>query len=215
MKLVYIHDSKALTDSLKVAEAFKKRHDNVLYKIDYLLNNSKEAHLNFKVSEYKDKSGKKNKFYLMNRDGFLLLLMNFSGKELISKQEDFIKLFNKIEKIAMEVISPDYLEYRKSLCDVRRSFTDTIKGFIEYAFLQGSSSADRYYTIFTKDINKLLFNQDKIDRDTLGFDNLQKLELAEKLLSKALQDEMECNTQYKKARLNALEKVKQMLMGGQ
>jgi Rha family phage regulatory protein len=211
MEIVYIHHNTATTDSMKVKEAFGKEHKNVLAKIDYLLKNSRDAQLNFKLSEYKDKSGKMNKYYLMNRDGFLLLLMNFSGKAVLEKQEAFIRLFNQIEKIAMEVTSPEYLEYIKHLKDVRSSFTDTVKEFVEYAFAQGSSNGKRYYKIFSTDINQLLFKQNKVDKETLGFEKSQKLEFAETLLSKLLLEEMSTNKPYKQARINAIGKLKQAM----
>lgn len=206
--LVYLNNNDAVTDTLKIVDSFNKRHDNILAKVEYLLKNSTNAHLNFKASSYRDSSGKSNKYYIMNRDGFLLLLMNLRGKEVLEKQEAFIELFNQLEQLALEVTSPEYLEYREHLKDVRKSFTDTVKEFIEYATVKGSDHADRYYTIMTKDINMILFGEPKVNRNTIGEKNLQKIEIAETLFAKLLKDEMLKDVPYKKARVNALANLK-------
>ena len=77
--LVHIDNEKAITTSLKVAEIFNKRHDSVLrdienLRIDLQNINQKDLH-NFGEISYKDKYGRSQKAYQMNKDGFTLLAM--------------------------------------------------------------------------------------------------------------------------------------------
>lgn len=73
-------DGKVLASSLDVAEKFRKRHDHILRDIDALIFDSpKLGSEMFHESTYKMR-GREFKFYEMNRDGFSLLCMGFTGK---------------------------------------------------------------------------------------------------------------------------------------
>ena len=66
---------------MKVAEYFEKRHDNVMSAIGKLLEEQDiAARLNFKVSTYTDSTGRILPMYELDRDGFTLLAMGFTGK---------------------------------------------------------------------------------------------------------------------------------------
>lgn len=49
----------------------------------------------------------------------------------------------------------------------RRTFTDEIKDFVDYAKGQGSQSADKYYMVFTKLVNSKLGIPPEVKRDDL------------------------------------------------
>ena len=67
----------------KVAEVFGKRHKHVLDTIEALkAENSALTHMFYKTS-YKAGTGKSYPMYLMNRDGFSLLVMGFTGKRAL------------------------------------------------------------------------------------------------------------------------------------
>ena len=69
---------------MKVAEYFGKRHDNVLSAIGTLLQDADiAARLNFKVSDYQDITGRNLPMYELDRDGFTLLAMGFTGKKSV------------------------------------------------------------------------------------------------------------------------------------
>ena len=80
---VMLAGDKIVTDSRKVAEAFGKRHDNVLRAISKLGCSELFAKLNFEVCFENNElqNGKPLKFYRMTKDGFMLLVMGFSGKK--------------------------------------------------------------------------------------------------------------------------------------
>lgn len=96
--LVIMKDGQAVTTSLEVAKIFEKRHDRVIRAIE-----SKLTDPNFGVSEmfhgstYADASGKQNKMYYMNRDGFTFIAMGFTGRKADEFKLEYIEAFNKME----------------------------------------------------------------------------------------------------------------------
>ena len=100
----------ARVDSRFVAEAFGKRHDNVLRDISKItapksgLSDEFTA-LNFEVSHYKDSTGRKLTSYLMTRDGFTMLVMGYTGKKAMKFKEEYIKRFNQMEQFIRTLVN--------------------------------------------------------------------------------------------------------------
>ncbi|MGY4700408.1 Rha family transcriptional regulator, partial [Avibacterium paragallinarum] len=119
---LFHRETVAMTDSLKVAEYFGKRHDNLL-RILNNLNCSKEfSHLNFKAAKYTDEQGKKRPMFLMTQDGFTLLVMGFTGKKAMQFKEAYIKKFNQMKS---------WITSRANLKNDQRRLNDAIKFSIE------------------------------------------------------------------------------------
>lgn len=93
-----ILDDKFVVDSRSVAINFKKRHDNVLRDIENIRKDVLNFEEMFIESYIPDSYGRQQRIYLMNRDGFLLLAMGFTGKEALSWKLKYIEAFNKMEK---------------------------------------------------------------------------------------------------------------------
>ena len=91
--------NQIVVSSKEVAEHFEKRHDHVLRDIENL---AKKDVLNFGEmffeDVYEDSYGRKQKCYLMNRDGFSLLVMGFTGDEALEWKLKYIEAFNMLEK---------------------------------------------------------------------------------------------------------------------
>jgi len=105
-ELINIKNDEAVTTSLQVAEVFGKRHTHVLDKIQQILKDSAENSAQcFKQSVYKDASGKTNTMYYINRDGFVFLVMGFTGKKANEWKWKYIEAFNQMEK---------YINFRKA-----------------------------------------------------------------------------------------------------
>ncbi|WP_440866622.1 Rha family transcriptional regulator [Symbiopectobacterium purcellii] len=94
---VFINNGKALTTSKDVAEYFGKRHERVLDKIRNLDCSSKFTEHNFVPSEYTDSTGRKLPMYTMTKDGFVFLVMGFTGKKAAAFKEAYIAEFNRME----------------------------------------------------------------------------------------------------------------------
>jgi anti-repressor protein len=89
-------DGQVFATSLDVAKVFEKRHDNILRDIQALI---EKDLLNFEKMFYDDKYGRKQKAYLMDRDGLSLLVMGFTGEKALKWKIDFLKAFNTMENM--------------------------------------------------------------------------------------------------------------------
>lgn len=103
-------NDQALTNSLLVAEKFGKEHDNVLKAIRNILKEgvvkNNETPLFEEISYTNEQNGQNYPMFVMNRDGFTLLAMGFTGKKAMKFKLDYISAFNKMEKIIKEHFIP-------------------------------------------------------------------------------------------------------------
>lgn len=85
--------------SLQVAEAFGKRHDNVIRDIRNTLDKCSEsfAALNFEGSTFKDGTGRKLPCYLLSKDGLLMVTMGYTTPDAMRVKEAYIQRFNEME----------------------------------------------------------------------------------------------------------------------
>ena len=101
-------NNQMLVTSLQVAEDFGKQHRHVLDSIRNLVAENSAAKLVFFESEYKNR-GKKYPMFTMNRDGFTLLAMGFTGKEALEWKFKYIEAFNNMEE---KLNSPEFIMNR-------------------------------------------------------------------------------------------------------
>ncbi|MDU8970310.1 MAG: Rha family transcriptional regulator [Lacticaseibacillus rhamnosus] len=94
-ELVIMHNKQAVTTSLRVAEVFGKDHKHVLETISNLAAEKSAAKF-FAETTY-DNRGKQYPMYYMNRDGFTLLAMGFTGKKALQFKIKYIQAFNSME----------------------------------------------------------------------------------------------------------------------
>ncbi|WP_304154406.1 Rha family transcriptional regulator [Megamonas hypermegale] len=81
--LVTVFDNdKVVVSSKMVAEKFDKEHKNVLRDIKEILAAQNSATRFFYETTFKNR-GRQYPMYLMNRDGFSLLVMGFTGVEAL------------------------------------------------------------------------------------------------------------------------------------
>lgn len=93
-------EGQIMVSSLEVAEKFEKNHRDVLRAIKNISTEISTAQFCalFKLNSYKASNGKQNPEYLMNRDGFSLLSMGFTGKKALDWKLKYINAFNQMEK---------------------------------------------------------------------------------------------------------------------
>ena len=97
-ELVFSSGSKVLTNSILVAKKFGKEHKHVLESIRKIMTAENSAVLGmFEESNYLNEQNKKQPMFIMNRDGFTLLAMGFTGKQAMDFKLDYIGAFNKME----------------------------------------------------------------------------------------------------------------------
>ncbi|MDD5274363.1 MAG: Rha family transcriptional regulator, partial [Methylovulum sp.] len=87
------------TTSLKIAEAFEKRHDHVIRDIKKIINNIQELGNapKFGEVEYEDAKGEKRPAYEMDKDGFMLVVMGYTGEKAMAMKVAYINAFNLMQ----------------------------------------------------------------------------------------------------------------------
>lgn len=93
-----IIEGQIMVSSLEVAEKFEKNHRDVLETIRNLTAQNSAVKIMFKKSQYTNSRGRKYDEFLMNRDGFSLLCMGFTGKKALDWKLKYINAFNQMEE---------------------------------------------------------------------------------------------------------------------
>ncbi len=211
-QIVTIQHREAVTTSLKVAEIFSKRHKAVLKAIENLIDDlpEKDRH-NFRPIFVDDSYCRKQPAYKMNRTGFSLLAMGFTGKKPLEFKLKFLQAFNLMETALSQRRNLAWQEERNNGKTVRRIETDTIANFVEYATAQGSQNATKYYMSITSMTHKALSlvkqSGTQSFRNLLDSMQLSCLTVAEYIVHDVLEDGMNAGLHYKDIYLLARESV--------
>ena len=96
--LVEVNNEQVVTTSIMVAESFGKRHDHVLQDIKNLTTENSGVKNMFEKTTYTNSRNREYPMYLINRDGFTLLAMGFTGKEALQFKLQYINAFNQMEE---------------------------------------------------------------------------------------------------------------------
>ena len=185
------NEEKLITTSLKVAEVFEKEHRHVLDAIRNLAAENSAAKF-FNETTYKNR-GKEYPMYEMDRDGFSLLVMGFTGDKALQWKIKYIEAFNAMEQELRRIYTERQqwqIERDKGVI-IRHILTDTIKMKI------ADSPHKRFaYPNYTKLIYKTLFGKTMKElqeeygvkpkeslRDYLMADQLKDVENMEMLVS--------------------------------
>ena len=90
-------NGEPVASSRQIAESFGKEHKHVLDSIKNLVAENSAAKSMFYETTFENR-GKQYPMYLMNRDGFTLLAMGFTGKAALEWKLKYIQAFNAMEK---------------------------------------------------------------------------------------------------------------------
>ncbi len=95
-QMVMAVQGKVITTSLIIADYFGKRHDNVLRKIRQVRDECPEefAALNFEGADFIDKNGDVQPMFKLTKDGYMLVVMGFTGKAATLIKVNYIQAFN-------------------------------------------------------------------------------------------------------------------------
>ncbi|MCC6117390.1 phage antirepressor KilAC domain-containing protein [Lactiplantibacillus plantarum] len=163
--LVIMKNKQAVTSSLQVAEVFEKNHRDVLEAIRTKMHSaefSAQYQKMFVEGSYKDKSGKSNPMYYMNRDGFAFIVMGFTGHKADNFKLQYIKAFNEMEdQVKFQVPStlPEALRLaadqaeKISVLQPKADYTDSM---LANKGLETISMIAKNYGYSTREFNKLL-----------------------------------------------------------
>ena len=137
------------TTSLLVAETFGKNHKEVIRDIENLLVKAQNCALteNQQVSEMFFKTEyetplnngtdavKKNPMYFMNKDGFTLLVMSYTGQKAMEFKLKYINAFNKMEAQLKQgyqlqsEFTQAQMQLMQTMTDVCNNLIQSIKSF--------------------------------------------------------------------------------------
>lgn len=139
-------NDQVLTNSLLVAKSFGKEHKHVLDSIRKLIEGCAEISADpmYEETTYiNEQNGQTYPMYLMNRDGFTLLVMDFKGKRAMQFKLEYIKAFNSMEaqikasqkpKSQLEILQMSInqlVEQEHRLSSVERDVAETKKEIAE------------------------------------------------------------------------------------
>lgn len=167
-RLVSVNNGQAVTSSLRVAEYFGKRHSDVIRQINNLIQLNAKLRSGYVLTTYEDSTKKKNVMYLMNRDGFTLLAMGFTGKKALDFKIAYIKAFNEMEEMLRKQESTRYAEklLRKQVKQFGETLYNEVKGNAKYlpydclapsiVYLNGSSFEENLQNVFAQIRNAYL-----------------------------------------------------------
>jgi Rha family phage regulatory protein len=200
--------------SRTVAEVFNKPHARVLHAISQMEIPEEFGRTNFRSSSYTNAQNKTQPEVIMSRDGFSLLAMGFTGKDALAWKLKFLAAFNQMEQsLLKQAEGIEWKAARLQIKAVRKSFTNAVQDFVEYATAQGSQSAKMYYANITKMEYAALGMLDKQKtalgnfRDTLDIMDISALNMAEIVAKQALEEGMQEDMHYKEIYLHAKQKV--------
>ena len=158
----------------------------------------------FFKSTYHDRGKQYPKFY-MNRDGFMLLVMGFTGSKALEWKLKFIHAFDNMEELLQEMQGPDWKAARMSGKAERLTFTDHVKAFVDYAAAHGSQHAGFYYKSLTEMANKVAGVK---KRELATAQQLSTVSVAEGIITRILCRDMAASVPYKTIYGNCREQLK-------
>lgn len=196
---IFVKHETPIVSSREVAKVFGKRHDNVLREIENLECTEVFRLLNFEESFYKNSQNKNQPEYLMTKDGFIFLVMGFTGKEAAEFKEKYIAAFNYMYVA---------IKSRQDLKTSFRPMTDAIKGAHKTPKLYHyTNEINMIYKIVLGKDAKQFRTDESLDEDTDLRDyitNKQKKMVDKLQLVNTGLIEIGMNYQERKERLTAL-----------
>jgi len=103
-QFIFTQDHELRTDSIMVAEAFGKSHPNVIKSIERVMSQVSDSfgEVNFNATEYEQNNNlglpTKYKKYDLTKDGFMMVVMGFTGAKAVVIKEAYIGAFNLMHK---------------------------------------------------------------------------------------------------------------------
>ena len=117
-----VKDEQVLASSLEVANYFSKRHTHIISSVEKIIQDTDSdfTQPNFRLSEYKDASGKINKSYQLTKDGLTLLTMSFNGIKAQKIKIAYINAFNQLQAKLNQTTKKAQISQAKPSLDIRQ-----------------------------------------------------------------------------------------------
>ena len=105
--LVVVNNNQAVTTSLKVAEVFGKEHFNVIRDIRNLIGGGvlkiEDTPMFIETTYVNEQNKQEYPMFVMDRDGFDLLVMGFTGEKALAYKVTYIKAFRAMSEKLREM----------------------------------------------------------------------------------------------------------------
>lgn len=140
--VVRIMEDRVVADSRDVASAFGKQHKNVVRAIDSLVKDAPACRLNFEPTLFdirQPNGGARHaRRFDMDRKGFMLLVMGFTGEKALTLKIAWIDAFDRMEAQLTAVAIADDAQAVPEIIDLREKLL-----FVREARVLGGRSAGR------------------------------------------------------------------------
>jgi len=208
-QLVTILKKDLFTTSKEVAEGTHVAHRSIQKNINKYCDDFKELGKLDVISNRTLKGQVEVIYYLNEPQSTYLITLLRNTNTVRGFKLKLIKEFFKMRKVLNSIIvrqdNSEWQEKRRLGISTRKDATDTIAEFIEYAKKQGSKSAQRYFVNYSKLENSTLFilgDMFKIKkkpnvRNHLTNFQLNNIEVADRIIEKAINDGMKDELYYK------------------
>lgn len=207
--IVQLVGKELRTDSRLLSRVLDHRHRTILENIDRYLSELKalgELPFQTEVGGVRAQGGRSiTRYALLNEDQcyFLLTLMR-NNERVVRAKLALVKAFRE----ARDGIAKRDLARVKGK-EYRLAETNAIKELVEYAKLQGSQNADKYYMAITKMTNDFL-QIPSGSRDSLSGDALRKVMIVDATVEIALHDGINAGMAYADIYQLAKERVRML-----
>ena len=192
--LVTMKHNDIFTDSMVIAEKTKKKHTSI-QKLLGSYSNDFETYGKLRFEIRPSAKGQNQKIYILNEQQATLLMTYLGNNEIVRQFKiRLVQEFFKMRQALMQRQTTSWVESRQQSKLTRQSETDVLKDLVEYAELQGSTHANKYYMIYSKLANKVA---NVSNRDTATILELNNLNLIESIILKVVRAEMNNGTHYK------------------
>lgn len=166
INLISVENNEPITSSLIVADVFGKQHKHVLRDIDRIIGDINQSPildsdpLFVKTLYVSEVNGQSYPMYQMNRDGFTLLAMGFTGPKAFEWKLKYIAAFNEMER-RLKAPKDDRLEIAKlivsapptKLVAITALYPEYFAGLAEVGSLEHRSELNTSYTKWIEDYN--------------------------------------------------------------
>ena len=201
--IIKIHNDKPRAGTFLIAEGFGREHGKLLL----LINKYRSRFENFSPlpAERIKTKGRPVEQLLLDEDQTMFLGTLLRNTEIVLDfKETLVHQFKKarllLQTLSQHKADPNYQITRDAGKLVRKSTTDEMQAFVEYAENQGSQNAVRYYTNITRMMNGMLFiveGKYKNLREVMSIPQLMTTASAEQIINKGLHDGMKAKRYYK------------------
>ncbi|MBS6076094.1 MAG: Rha family transcriptional regulator [Citrobacter freundii] len=128
-EMVQAKNGEVVTTSKKVAKYFGKRHADVLRKIEKVKSDCsiEFSQRNFASADYIDEQGKVRPMCSLTKDGWIMVVMGFTGRAAAAIKESYISAFNWMaEQLSRRLAMGEEMQHRYAIKETRSKLKGTI-----------------------------------------------------------------------------------------